>query len=54
MSDAKKPAKQCCCNYGSAVAGEWPEFECYRCPKHEGGLAAPNEMCKRHAKEAAA
>lgn len=42
---------KCCCNYGCAVADEWPEFECYACPIHKAGLASPNELCKRHKRE---
>lgn len=41
----------CCCSFGSAVSGEWPEFECFKCPKHHGGFAQADEMCKRHKKE---
>lgn len=43
----------CCCNYGAAVSGEWPEFECHKCPKHGGAMSKPDELCRRHAKEAA-
>lgn len=41
----------CCCNYGGAVRGEWPEFECFCCQRHGGELATPTQMCKRHKKE---
>lgn len=37
----------CCCHYGAAVAGEFPEFECAECPQH-GGDAAGDYRCKRH------
>lgn len=40
--------EQCCCSYGIAVSGEWPEFECFRCKRHGGEFAAPDEMCRRH------
>lgn len=43
-----KPVTVCCCNYGSAVSGEWPEFECFRCERHAGSFAQPDEMCRRH------
>lgn len=55
MADDLDPAvadtRPCCCNYGAAVRGEWPEFECARCPRHVGGFAQPDEMCKRHKRE---
>lgn len=41
----------CCCNYGCAVAGEWPEFGCFACPIHRGELASLEELCKRHKKQ---
>lgn len=44
----------CCCNYGAAIKGEWPEFECHRCVLHGGEFGTPDEMCKRHKREAAA
>lgn len=37
----------CCCAWGAAVAGEWPEFDRICCPIHRGRY----KMCKRHAKE---
>lgn len=44
----------CCCQWGAAVKGEWPEFERPCCPIH--GLqfmSTPDDpMCKRHQKEA--
>lgn len=45
--------EKCCCNWGAAVSGEWPEFECFKCPKHGGTLSidTPKDMCKRHRKE---
>jgi len=47
----KPTVKNCCCNYGAAVAGEWPEFGCYLCEVHRHGMGEqPNEMCKRHRK----
>lgn len=45
-------AEPCCCYYGAAVAGEWPEFECTDCPVHQGGLE-PEFRCRRHAHLAA-
>lgn len=47
-SEKKRP---CCCNYGSAVSGEWPEFECFRCPEHGGTIGRPTERCKRHTRK---
>jgi hypothetical protein len=42
----------CCCAWGAAVAGEYPEFGCYRCPVHQAGVGElPNELCRRHARE---
>lgn len=41
----------CCCNYGAAVSGEWPEFGCYYCPRHQHSYGEqPHELCKRHRK----
>lgn len=41
--------KSCCCNYGAAVSGEWPEFECTLCPVHRGeGIAGDPALCRRH------
>lgn len=49
----KLAEKNCCCHYGIAVAGEYPEFGCARCPVHQAGLGEqPHELCKRHAREA--
>ncbi|HEU5395328.1 MAG TPA: hypothetical protein VFV36_11095 [Candidatus Methylomirabilis sp.] len=45
-------AGPCCCSYGAAVAGEWPEFECYRCPRRGGLLMSdPGDLCRRHRRE---
>lgn len=41
---------KCCCNYGAAVSGEYPEFGCAKCPIHKASLGE-TEVCKRHAKE---
>lgn len=38
----------CCCRWGAAVSGEWPEFECAKCPVHQGEFALSHELCKRH------
>lgn len=38
----------CCCRWGAAVSGEWPEFECFECPIHGGELSIESELCKRH------
>lgn len=43
----------CCCHMGAAVKGEWPEFECFKCPAHKSWLAQPHELCKRHKREVA-
>lgn len=40
--------EQCCCAWGSAVSGEWPEFECDSCPVHMQGLGASGRTCQRH------
>jgi hypothetical protein len=42
----------CCCQMGAAVKGEWPEFECHRCPVHKGSFSFASELCKRHRREA--
>jgi len=42
----------CCCQMGAAVKGEWPEFECEKCPDHQSWFASMGYMCKRHRKEA--
>ena len=44
------PSTVCCCRYGAAVSGEWPEFECGGCPRHGGGLFDTDGFCKRHMK----
>lgn len=41
--------KQCCCGWGAAVSGEYPEFGCARCPIHQGD-AGEIELCRRHAR----
>lgn len=41
----------CCCQYGAAVSGEFPEMPCYMCPQHGGELSMPDEACKRHTRE---
>lgn len=45
-------ARNCCCNWGNAVSGEWPEFGCADCPIHQGGLGEA-ERCKRHTSDRA-
>ena len=45
----KSRLPQCCCRWGAAVRGEWPEFECSYCPKHGESNAIPS--CKRHLRE---
>ena len=39
---------QCCCSWGAAIKGEWPEFECGACPVHKQGLGPVKERCRRH------
>jgi hypothetical protein len=40
---------RCCCNFGAAVKGEWPEFQCYYCERHTDPIMAdPMDACKRH------
>lgn len=38
----------CCCNYGAAIAGEWPEFECKDCKLHKNSLNIADSRCKTH------
>lgn len=54
LAEAVKIAgTNCCCHYGIAVAGEYPEFGCAKCERHQAGLGEqPHELCKRHAREA--
>lgn len=52
LSKYEVQSTQCCCQYGAAVKGEHPEFECYECPRHGRTLALPDELCKRHKKAA--
>lgn len=40
----------CCCNWGAAVRGEWPEFECGDCPVH-GGAFGVDHLCRGHRAE---
>lgn len=40
---------KCCCNYGAAVSGEYPEFGCAKCPVHKASLGETH-LCKRHKK----
>jgi hypothetical protein len=42
----------CCCNWGFAISGEWPEFECRDCPLHLRGLGPVDHRCRRHRREA--
>lgn len=39
--------KNCCCRWGSAVSGEYPEFGCAKCAIHQGGLGE-TDLCRRH------
>lgn len=42
----------CCCTYGAAVKDEWPEFQCFKCPKHtDPVMAGPKDLCRRHKQE---
>lgn len=43
--------ESCCCNYGLAIAGEWPENECSKCPRHGGSGFGSDFTCKRHRAE---
>jgi hypothetical protein len=47
---AKPPRKGsvCCCYYGAAVSGEWPEFECIDCPVHQNAFGMADRKCRRH------
>lgn len=55
------PSGECCCTWGAArgrrygvKSQEWPEFGCFQCPVHQGGMGEqPDELCKRHRREAA-
>lgn len=49
---SKPSAVNCCCSYGAAVSGEWPEFECDDCPKHQAAFGFTGYRCTRHRKEA--
>lgn len=49
MKFAKRP-QTCCCNFGAAVHGEYPEFGCAKCPVHQAALGE-TELCRRHQKE---
>lgn len=37
----------CCCNWGAARKGEWPEFECSACPVHDFD-GTVDEYCSAH------
>lgn len=43
------PAPDCCCSWGAAVTGEYPENGCADCPVHQGGLGE-TRRCRRHRK----
>ena len=43
----------CCCAWGCAIKGEWPEFECYDCPVHKNAFGMADRRCKRHARKVA-
>jgi hypothetical protein len=38
----------CCCLWGCAVAGEYPEFPCSLCPQHDNDLNDRYRTCRRH------
>lgn len=41
--------KECCCRFGAAVSGEYPEFGCPDCEVHRGLLhEPPDQRCRRH------
>ena len=51
--DEAEIAAHCCCRYGAAVSGEYPEFGCPECPKHQGALGETAEdRCGRHVRAA--
>lgn len=37
----------CCCRFGAAVGGEWPEFRCPDCVYHTEDLLTHNR-CRKH------
>ncbi len=41
----------CCCRWGCAIKGEWPEFECYDCERHKNAFEMADRRCKRHKRE---
>lgn len=44
----------CCCVWGAAVRGEFPEFPCSGCPLHKDSVMVTPEdelYCRRHAAE---
>lgn len=41
----------CCCVYGAAVSGEWPEFQRDCCEIHIEDYMKSGDLCKRHAQE---
>ena len=41
----------CCCRFGAAVSGEYPEWPCPACPIHLPDSAHEDDRCKRHRKE---
>lgn len=48
--NGKGYTQHCCCTYGAAVSGEWPEFQCYHCARHTDPIMAnPSNTCRRHA-----
>jgi hypothetical protein len=38
----------CCCSWGCAIKGEWPEFECYDCERHKNAFEMADRYCKKH------
>jgi hypothetical protein len=44
----------CCCRFGAAVSGEYPEGPCPRCPTHTELPGDPRDTCRRHRQEDAA
>jgi hypothetical protein len=41
---------KCCCRWGSARSGEWPEFQCRGCQVHIEDLMV-SRSCARHKAE---
>lgn len=42
--------ESCCCRWGAARSGDYPEFVCARCPRH-GDDVETTALCRRHTAE---